>query len=173
MASFVSALPVLCRVLYMVDGCTFTSFLATELFSSFTVIVDLSVASLTNFLLVWLEGFDRWPFLDGFWVVCCSFHMIIDNATNSVHWNWRNPVCVPFYGYSSVVCASLKKYLEPRCHVCLFDYSFVYILLRHEEHPAWQFCAKYSVSWAVFVPRQLCGLLSFSTVWDPHNGSSA
>lgn len=170
-ASFVSALPVLCRVLDMVDGCTFTSSSATELFSSFKVIVGHSLASLTNLLLVRLESFDRWPFLDGFLVVCCSFHLIIDNSTKSIHWNWWNPVCVPSPGYSCVVCSSLKT-LELRWHVCLLHYSLVYILLWHKDHPAWQFCAKHSISWAIFVPRQLCGLHSFSTVWEPHNGSS-
>lgn len=135
MASFVSALDKVHRY-------AFTSSSATELFSSLKVIVGLSVASLTNLLLVQLEGFDRWPFLDSFWVVCCIFHLIIDNSTNSVHRNWRNPVCVPSPGYSCVgICIAKKTPTKLKCRVCLIDlFPFLYFITAYRSSSLTALC---------------------------------
>jgi len=125
-------------ICFTLHGYVFSSSSATELFSSSKVIVGLSMASLTNLLLVRLEGFDRWPFLDGFWVVCCICLLLINNSTNSVHWNWWNPLCTPVLppGYSCMVCISKKKKMWKKLRWRLFVWLF----------PCWYFIMAYRSS---------------------------
>lgn len=118
--------------------------------NSFKVIVGLSVASLTN-LLVLMEGFDRWPFLDSFRVVCCTFHLIIDNSTNSARRSWRNAERVPPSGCSCVdycLLPAAALLINPNAiciskplnwPVCLLVCFLLSVLLYHIDQLAWQF----------------------------------